>query len=184
MSVKLFDLWVKNRKMGFENFGRELAALEAASGLIKQPGLMRSISSEGVKRLRRVKTTTPDPTALRHPDPVKRSFTATAPHQLWVTDLRFVPTRARVAYVYFIIDTCSRMMFGWRSASHRQAETGLEAIEMAKWSTVEHLPGLGVNQTQAANSRQFFSRSAVPRVGAVPFIGSVGGPLIVPLRNP
>jgi putative transposase len=34
----------------------------------------------------------------RHPDLVGRDFTATAPNQLWVTDLTFVPTWAGVAY--------------------------------------------------------------------------------------
>ena len=34
------------------------------------------------------------PAAGRHPDLVKREFTATAPNRLWVTDLTFVPTWA------------------------------------------------------------------------------------------
>jgi putative transposase len=39
-----------------------------------------------------VKTTKPDPTAVIHPDLVKRHFSAAAPTQLWVTDVTFVPT--------------------------------------------------------------------------------------------
>jgi len=50
-----------------------------------------------------VKTTRPDPTLARHPDLVRREFTATAPNRLWVTDLTFVPTWAGVAYVCFIV---------------------------------------------------------------------------------
>jgi transposase InsO family protein len=49
--------------------------------------LMRAAGIEGVRRGKRVRTTKPDPTAARHPDLVKRKFTATAPNQLWVTDL-------------------------------------------------------------------------------------------------
>jgi putative transposase len=41
----------------------------------------------GVRRGKRVRTTKPDPGASRHPDLVGRDFTATAPNQLWVTDL-------------------------------------------------------------------------------------------------
>ena len=59
--------------------------------------LMRSLGIEGVKRSRRVKTATPDPAATRHPDLVKRVFSSTAPNQLWITDLTFMPTRADVA---------------------------------------------------------------------------------------
>jgi len=40
----------------------------------------------------------------RHPDLVRRDFTADAPNQLWVTDLTFVPTWAGIAYVCFITD--------------------------------------------------------------------------------
>ena len=46
---------------------------------------------------KRVRTTKPDPGAGQHPDLVKRNFTATAPLQLWVTDLTYVPTWAGVA---------------------------------------------------------------------------------------
>lgn len=59
-----------------------------------------------------MKTTRPDPTSARHPDPVKREFTAVAPNRLCVTDLTFVPTWAGVAYVCFMIDAFSRMILG------------------------------------------------------------------------
>jgi putative transposase len=50
--------------------------------------LMREAGIVGVRRGKRVRTTKADPTAPRHPDLVGRDFTATAPNQLWVTDLR------------------------------------------------------------------------------------------------
>src|SRR4029077_6486998 len=61
--------------------------------------LMRAAGIAGARRGKRVRTTKPDPAAPRHPDLVKRNFTATAPNQLWVTDLTFVPTWAGIAYV-------------------------------------------------------------------------------------
>jgi putative transposase len=64
-------------------------------------GLMREAGIESTRRGKRVKTTKVDPGADRHPDLVKRDFTAAEPNQLWVTDLTFVPTWA-----------------GWRVASH------------------------------------------------------------------
>lgn len=45
-----------------------------------------------------VHTTTADPAAPRHPDLVKRHIAATAPNQLWVTDLTFVPPGLRVLH--------------------------------------------------------------------------------------
>ena len=53
---------------------------------------MRAAGLVGVRRGKRVRTTKPDPAAGRHPDLVKRKFTASAPNALWVTDLTFVPT--------------------------------------------------------------------------------------------
>ncbi len=100
--------------------------------------LMRAAGIEGARRSKRVKTTRPDPASARHPDLVKREFTATAPNRLWVTDLTFVPTWAGVAYVCFIIDAFSRMIVGWRCASHMRTEMVLDAIEMARWSRGTH----------------------------------------------
>jgi putative transposase len=48
---------------------------------------MRQAGIRGIKRGRRVITTRSDDKAARSPDLVKRDFTATAPNQLWVTDL-------------------------------------------------------------------------------------------------
>lgn len=59
----------------------------------------------------------PEPVAARHPDLVKRDFTATGSNQLWVTDLTYVPTWAGTAYVCFITDAFSRMIVAWRVAS-------------------------------------------------------------------
>jgi putative transposase len=49
--------------------------------------LMRTAGIQGARRTKRVRTTRPDPVAVRHPDLVERRFCADAPNQLWVTDL-------------------------------------------------------------------------------------------------
>jgi putative transposase len=59
--------------------------------------------------------------------------TATAPNQLWVTDLTFVPIWAGIAYVCFLTDAFSRMIVGWRVASHMRTTMVLDAFEMARW---------------------------------------------------
>ncbi|MDT5151496.1 MAG: putative transposase [Mycobacterium sp.] len=87
-----------------------------------------------LRRGKRVRTTKADPVAPRHPDLVRRDFTATAPNQLWVTDLTFVPTWAGVAYVCFIVDAHSPMIVGRRVASNMHTTMVLDAIEMARWS--------------------------------------------------
>ena len=74
--------------------------------------LMKIAGLEGVQRRKKVRTTKPDASAPRHPDLVKRRFSADAPNRLWVTDLTFVPTWAGIAYVCFITDAFSRMIVG------------------------------------------------------------------------
>lgn len=54
--------------------------------------LMKIAGLEGVQRRKKVRTTKPDASAPRHPDLVKRRFSADAPNRLWVTDLTFMPT--------------------------------------------------------------------------------------------
>ena len=93
-------LWKTARRAGHE-VGRDQVAR-----------LMRTAGIHGVRRGKRVRTTTPDPVAARHPDLVNRQFSASAPNQLWVTDLTFVSTWSGVAYVCFIVDAYSRMIVG------------------------------------------------------------------------
>jgi putative transposase len=124
--------------------------------------LMRAAGLEGVRRGKRVRTTKADPTAPRHPDLVKREFTAIAPNQLWVTDLTFVPTWAGVAYVCFITDAFSRMIVGWRVASHMRTTMVLDAIEMARWSRGNTLSSLRCHSD--AGSQGGFNWSSQHRV--------------------
>jgi putative transposase len=78
-------LWKAARRAGHD-VGRDQVAR-----------LMRAAGIEGTRRGKRIRTTKADLAAARHPDLVKRKFTASAPNQLWVTDLTFVPTWAGVA---------------------------------------------------------------------------------------
>ena len=136
--------------------------------------LMRTAGIEGVRRTKRVRTTKPDPGVPRHPDLVGRDFTATAPNQLWVTDLTFVPTWAGVAYVCFIIDAYSRMIVGWRVASHMRTTMVLDAIEMARWSRGTQLTGLRCHSDAGSQFTSIRYGERLAEIGAVPSIGTVG----------
>ena len=54
--------------------------------------LMRVMGLEGVKRLKRVRTTVPDPAAVCPLDKVQRHFHAPAPNRLWISDFTYVST--------------------------------------------------------------------------------------------
>ncbi|KAJ1681377.1 hypothetical protein LUZ63_021205 [Rhynchospora breviuscula] len=136
--------------------------------------LMRVAGIEGARRSKRVKTTRPDPASARHPDLVQREFTATAPNRLWVTDLTFVPTWAGVAYVCFIIDAYSRMIVGWRVASHMRTEMVLDAIEMARWGRGHHHTDLRCHSDAGSQFTSIRYSERLAEIGATPSIGTVG----------
>ena len=136
--------------------------------------MMRAAGIAGVQRGKRVRTTKTDPGMPRHPDLVRRDFTATAPNQLWVTDLTFAPTWAGVAYVCFIIDACSRMIVGWRVASHMRTTMVLDAIEMARWSRGTQLDGLRCHSDAGSQFTSVRYGERLAELGAVPSIGTVG----------
>lgn len=142
--VELARIWEANyRVSGVRKV--YMAALRAGAGdrLGPVPPADASGRSGGVTRAKTVKTTRPDPAAGRHPDLVKRDFTASGPNQLWVTDLTYVPTWAGVGYVCFITDVYSRMIVGWRVASHMRTGMVLDAIEMARWNRGPRQRGRG-----------------------------------------
>ena len=93
LSGELYSLWEANRKVYRV---RKLCKIAKRAGndvgRDQTAWLMRSLGVEGFKRPKRVKTTKPDLTAVRHPDLAKRLFSSTALNQLWATDLTFVPT--------------------------------------------------------------------------------------------
>ena len=136
--------------------------------------LMRAAGICGARRGKQVKTTKPDNSATRHPDLVKRKFTATAPNQLWVTDLTFVPTWAGVAYVCFLTDAFSRMIVGWRVASHMRTTMVLDAVEMARWSRGNLLVGLTCHSDAGSQFTSIRYGERLAEIGAVPSIGSIG----------
>lgn len=57
-------------------------------------------------------TTRHDPQSRPAPDLVDGNFTATAPNQLWVADITFVPTAAGFLYLAVVLDAWSRKVIG------------------------------------------------------------------------
>ena len=155
-------LWKAARRAGHD-VGRDQVAR-----------LMRAEGIEGVQRTKRVRTTRPEPGMPRHPDLVRRDFTAAAPNQLWVTDLTFVATWAGVGYVCFIVDAYSRTIVGWRVASHMRTTMVLDAIEMARWSRGTRLEGLRCHSDAGSQFTSLRYGERLADIGAVPSIGTVG----------
>jgi len=171
----LVALWVANYKVyGARKLWKAARRAGHDVGRDQVARLMRAAGIEGVRRRRRVRTTRPDDTAARHPDLVGRDFTATAPNQLWVTDLTFVATWSGVAYVCFIVDAFSRMIVGWRVAGHMRTTMVLDALQMASWSRGARVDGLRCHSDAGSQYTSVRYGEVLAELGAQPSIGSVG----------
>jgi putative transposase len=175
MTPAIVQLWEDNyRVYGAHKLWKAAQRAGHDIGRDQVARLMRQAGIAGVRRGKRVHTTKPDPGAPRHPDLVGRDFTATAPNQLWVTDLTFVATWAGIAYVCFLIDAFSRMIVGWRVASHMRTTMVLDAIEMACWTRGLSLPGLRCHSDAGSQFTAIRYGERLAEIGAVPSIGTVG----------
>lgn len=93
--------------------------------------LMREAAIVGVHRRRSVRTTRRGTDEVPAADLVQRDFTATAPNQLWVADITYVPTWAGFLYLAIVLDAFSRRIVGWAMATHLRTELVLDALSMA-----------------------------------------------------
>ena len=171
----LLALWVANRKVyGAHKLWTAARRAGHDIGRDQVARLMRAMNIHGVTRRRRVFTTRRDPEALRAADLVNRNFTADRPNALWVTDLTYVPTRSGMAYVCFIVDAFSRMIVGWRVASHMRTDMVLEALEMARAHRgAQRLVGLVTHSDAGSQFTSVRFTERLEEIGARPSIGTV-----------
>jgi putative transposase len=135
--------------------------------------LMRAAGLVGASRRRaEVTTTKRDKEARLAPDLVDRDFTTTAPNQLWVADITFVPTTAGFLYLAVVLDAWSRKIVGWSMANHLRAELVVDALEMALGQRQPHNVILHSDQGSQYTFLAFGKRCK--EAGVRPSMGSVG----------
>ena len=78
------------------------------------------------------------------------------------------------AYVCLIIDVFSRMIVGWRVASHMRTEMVIDALEMARWSRGARLEGLVAHSDAGSQYTSIRYGERLAELGAVPSIGTIG----------
>ena len=93
--------------------------------------LMRELGIEGVAAERRPTGRPSGMEAPAAPDRVKRIFTATAPNQLWVADITYVPTWEGWLFLAVVIDAFSRRCVGWSMRDDLKADLVVDALGMA-----------------------------------------------------
>jgi putative transposase len=94
--------------------------------LMRREGLQGVAKRRGPPRRRAVTPETPPA-----PDLVQREFQATAPNQLWVADITYVPTAAGFLYLAVVLDVFSRRIVGWCMRDTLHTSVVLDALDMA-----------------------------------------------------
>jgi putative transposase len=127
---------------------------------------------QGVSRRKWTTTTGRGKEARPVRDLVDRDFTATAPDQLWVADITYVPTWAGFPYLAVVLDVWSRRIVGWAMETHLRTELMLDALNMALYQrqpeAVIHHSDQGSQYTSLAFGRR------CDHMGVRPSMGSVG----------
>ena len=136
--------------------------------------LMRQMGLCGRVRGKKKRTTVPDTAAARPPDLVERHFCASAPNQLWLADITYVPTWSGFAYAAFIVDAFARRIVGWRVSTTLRADLALDALEMAMWSRSEDLEGLVHHSDRGGQYLSIRYTERLAAEGAVASVGSRG----------
>jgi putative transposase len=171
----LLAIWTANFEVyGVRKMWKTMVRAGHDIGRDQTARLMAQLGIRGVRKGRKPKTTKSDPAASRPPDLVDRHFQASGPNQLWVTDLTYVATWAGMAYACFITDVYSRMIVGWRVATHMRTDMVLDALEMARWSRGTHLEGLVAHSDAGSQFTSIRYGERLAELGATPSIGSVG----------
>jgi putative transposase len=132
--------------------------------------LMRLGGLQGVSRRKGCKTTIRSDDTCPAPDLVERNFTVTAPDQLWVADITYIPTWAGFLYLAVVLDAFSRRIVGWAMETHLRTELVLDALNMALWrrrpSAVIHHSDQGCQYTSIAFGKRCKEAGVRPSMGS------------------
>ncbi len=112
-----------------------------------------------------------------HDDLVRRDFTATAPNQLWLTDITEHRTREGKIYLCAIKDVFSNRIVGWSIDERMKARLVVAAIEMAVARRDGDVAGCIVHSDRGSQFRARKVHRALTRhqmVGSMGQVGSAG----------
>jgi transposase InsO family protein len=83
------------------------------------------------KRPFRPRTTQCDPTLGVAPNHLRSCGKPTAPDQIWVSDITYIPTRQGWLYLAAVMDLYSRRIVGWSAQHHLESSLVKEALSQA-----------------------------------------------------
>ncbi len=137
----LHDAWLSERIRAIHERSRETYGSPRVHAELRRQGLhvgrkrverlMRTAGLSGSHRPRKRPTTLRLQGVRVADDLVDRSFLAERPNQLWMSDIKEIPTWQGKLYLASVLDCFSRRVVGWSLREHMRAELVVEALEMA-----------------------------------------------------
>ncbi len=102
--------------------------------VVSEKSVAKAMRTEGIagKRRRRFKVTTDSKNTKRiAPNLLERDFSATAPNQVWVTDVTAIATHDGWTFLAAILDLFSRRVVAWAVSESNDTLLALNALTMA-----------------------------------------------------
>jgi putative transposase len=137
----LADAWLVERITAIHRDGRGTYGARRVHAALRQQDiyvgrkrverLMRTQRLSGSVPRKRAKTTIRVAGVRAAADLVGRDFVPSAPNQLWVADIKYIPTAAGWLYLAAVIDCFSRRVVGWSMRDDLRAQLVVDALEMA-----------------------------------------------------
>jgi putative transposase len=147
----LADAWLGERIATIHRASRGTYGARRVHAALRQEGirvgrkrverLMRARRLTGAVPRKRAKTTIRVPGVRPAADLVGRDFVPAAPNQLWVADIKYIPTAGGWLYLAAVVDCFSRRVVGWSMRDDLHAELVVDALQMA---VARRQPGPGV----------------------------------------
>jgi putative transposase len=164
LTVQIRAAYDANRRVyGAPRIHAELADAGVQVGRKRVARLMRQAELVGCHRRKRSFSITR----------VDRRFVASAPNQLWVADVTYVPTVQGWLYLACVTDVFSRMVIGWSMASHRKTDLVVDAVTMAVHRRGGHVPGVIHHSDRGGEDSSHALERELRRHGALASMGSV-----------
>jgi putative transposase len=135
------DAWLLERITAIHRESRGTYGARRVHAALRQQGvrvghkrverLMRAQRLSGSVPRKRARTTIRVPGVRAAADLVGRDFIPSAPNQLWVADIKYIPTAAGWLYLAAVVDCFSRRVVGWSMRDDLHAQLVVDALEMA-----------------------------------------------------
>jgi len=118
---------------------------------------MRTLSLEGIRRSKGIRTTIPSRDGKRAGDLLDRDFTAEAPNRTWVMDFTYV--RCWTGWVYdvaLVVDVFAQRIVAWNAATCKDVDLVMTPIRMATWQRAREghpvVPGQLIGHADAGST--------------------------------